>query len=60
MKKLSALLMAILLALAGAAGLAFAETAGEPLSLWNPAASALNALDEYLAAGHRPAGLVLK
>ena len=50
MKKLSALLMAILLALASTAVPAFAETAGEPLSLWNPAASALNALDEYLAA----------
>ncbi len=50
MKKLSALLMAILLALASTAGLAFAETAGEPLSLWNPAAPALNSLNEYLAA----------
>ena len=50
MKKLSALLMAILLALAGAAVPAFAETAGEPLSLWNPDAAALNTLNEYLAA----------
>ena len=50
MKKLSALLMAILLALAGAAVPTFAETAGEPLSLWNPDAAALNTLNEYLAA----------
>ena len=50
MKKLPALLMAMLLALTSAAGLAFAETAGEPFSLWNPDAAARNALVEYLAA----------
>lgn len=51
-KKLSALLMAILLVLTGAAGLAFAETetTGEPFSLWNPDAAARKALAEYLAA----------
>ena len=49
-KKLSALLMAILLVLTSAAGPAFAETAGEPFSLWNPDAPALNTLTEYLAA----------
>ena len=50
MKKLSALLIAILLALTSAAGLASTETTGEPLSLWNPDAAALNTLVEYLAA----------
>ena len=50
MKKLSALVMAILLALTGAADLASAETAVEPFSLWNPDAAAVNALEEYLAA----------
>ena len=50
MKKLSALVMAILLALTGTADLASAETAVEPFSLWNPDAAAVNALEEYLAA----------
>ena len=48
MKKLSALVMAILLALTGAAEFASAETAVEPFSLWNPDAAAVNALEEYL------------
>ena len=51
MKKMMALLMALLLALTGVAGCALAEPAGEgPFSLWNPEAPALNALEEYLAA----------
>ena len=48
--KLSAILMAILLALTSAAGLSSAETTGEPFSLWNPEAPARNALAEYLGA----------
>ena len=48
--KLSATLMAILLALTSAAGLSSAETTGEPFSLWNPEAPARNALAEYLGA----------
>ena len=50
MKKRMAIWMAILLALACAAGLAFADPAEEPWSLWNPDAPALNSLTEYLSA----------
>ena len=49
MKKRMAILAAILLALACAVGLASAETAGDPWSLWSTDAPARNALTEYLA-----------
>ena len=49
--KLTALLLAVLLALTSVIGCAFAEaTAEEPFSLWNPDAPSLKALVEYVEA----------
>ncbi len=50
MKKKLALLMAAVMILTGLMGLAFAESAEELFSAWNPDAPALNALVEYLSA----------
>ena len=50
MKRTMALLMAVVMALAGLTGFAFAEAAEEPFSLWNPDAPALKALVEYVEA----------
>ena len=51
MRKLTAVLLTVLLVLTSVAAPAFARTAtAEPVSAWNPDAPALNALAEYLKA----------
>ena len=45
-----AILLAVLLALTAIGGAALAETEETPFSLWNPDATALKALTDYVAA----------
>jgi hypothetical protein len=49
-RKITAALLAVLLALTAIGGAALAETEETPFSLWNPDAPALNSLTEYLSA----------
>lgn len=50
MKKLTVLFLVLIIALTGLMGISAAETAEEPLSLWNTDAPARNALIEYVQA----------
>ena len=54
MKKLTILFLVVVIALSGLTGIAIAETTEEPFSLWNPDASALKTLVEYVEAVTNP------